>query len=81
MSTIPHGGGDGGGGGGGGTASPVMTRWPVSVRPSMTSPSPTVVQVNKSRWLTTAGEKAGWFVLTAGWCGACSGWIPKLPPC
>ena len=25
-----------------------------------------------------AGEKAGHFVLTAGWCGACSAWMPQV---
>ena len=79
--TIPHGGGDGGGGGGGGTRpaqcdNPGLACVGETVNDFALTNCGTGEQVAMADHF--AGEKAGWFVLTAGWCGACSGWMPEV---
>ncbi|MBV70907.1 MAG: hypothetical protein CMH52_06105 [Myxococcales bacterium] len=79
--TIPHsGGGDPGGGGGGGRPSqcdnPNLACVGDTVNDFALTNCGTGEQVSMRDHF--AGAKAGWFVLTAGWCGACSGWMPQV---
>lgn len=81
--TIPHGGGNNGGGnngGGGGTPSqcdnPSLACVGETINDFSLTNCGTGEQVSMSDHF--AGMKAGWFVLTAGWCGACSGWMPQV---
>jgi hypothetical protein len=81
MGDIPHGGGDpGGGGGGGGTPTQCENPGLACVGETVSDFSLTNCGTGEQVSMQShfAGAKAAWFVLTAGWCGACSGWMPQV---